>query len=142
MFDTHVHETEIHLHSFYPLRIHYIVNAYPLDRHLDNGKYDINPADIEKFAKPTQKAKIAEPNNNTNLINQMTTQIDRQVEEIAFLRDELSKQRDEQSEQSKRHDTIVLHMTQQLDRAQLQLEDKQNTPSLWQRLKTVFQNGY
>ena len=55
----------------------------------------------------------------------MTKQIDRQVEEIAFLRDELSKQRDEQSEQSKRHDTIVLHMTQQLDRVHLQLEDKQ-----------------
>ena len=98
-----------------------------------------HPADIEKFAKPTQKAKKAEPATNTNLIDQMTTQIDRQVEEIAFLRDELSKQRDEQSEQSKRHDTIVLHMTQQLDRAQLQLEDKQNTTSLWQRLKTVFQ---
>ena len=72
----------------------------------------------------------------------MTKQIDRQVEEIAFLRDELSKQRDEQSEQSKRHDTIILHMTQQLDHAHLQLEDKQNTPSLWQRLETVFQNGY
>lgn len=109
---------------------------------VDNGKYDINPADIEKFAKPAQKAKKTEPATNTNLIDQMTTQIDRQVEEIAFLRDELSKQRDEQSEQSKRHDTIVLHMTQQLDRAHLQLEDKQNTPSLWQRLKTVFQNGY
>ena len=109
---------------------------------LDNGKYDIDPTGIEKFAKPTQKAKNAEPATNINLIDQMTTQIDRQVEEIAFLRDELSQQRDEQSEQSKRHDTIILHMTQQLDRAHLQLEDKQNTPSLWQRLKTVFQNGY
>ena len=72
----------------------------------------------------------------------MTKQIDSQAEEIAFLRSELSEQRDEHSEQSKRHDTIVLKMTQQLDRAHLQLEDKQNTPSLWQRLKTVFQNGY
>lgn len=108
----------------------------------DDGKYDIDDADIEKFAKPTKRAKTTVPATTTNLISQMTKQIDSQADEIAFLRGELSKQTDEHSEQSKRHDTIVLKMTQQLDRAQLQLEDLQKHPSLWQRLKTVFQNGY
>ena len=108
---------------------------------LDNGKYDIDGTDIEKLVKPTKTAKTNEPaptlktDTPTNLIDQMTKQIDSQNGEIAFLRNELS-------EQSKRHDTLLLQMTQQLDRAHLQLEDKQNPPSLWQRLKTVFQNGY
>ena len=115
---------------------------------LDNGKYDIDDADIEKLTKPTQKVEKTKPapslgtDTPTTLISQMTKQIDSQAEEIAFLRGELSKQTDEHADQSKRHDTIVLKMTQQLDRAQLQLEDLQKHPSLWQRLKTVFQNGY
>ena len=33
----------------------------------------------------------------------------------------------------KRHDTIVLQMTQQLDHARLQLEDMVHRPSFWQR---------
>ena len=37
------------------------------------------------------------------------------------------------SEQSKRHDTIVLQMTQQLDRANLMLEDMRHR-AWWQRL--------
>ncbi|MDE0042087.1 MAG: hypothetical protein OXT74_08625, partial [Candidatus Poribacteria bacterium] len=88
------------------------------------------------------KSKNTKPATSTTLIDQMTTQIDRQGEEIAFLRGELSKQRDEHSDQSKRHDTIVLHMTQQLDRAHLQLEDIQKHPTFWQRLKAAFQNAY
>jgi len=42
------------------------------------------------------------------------------------------------SEQSKRHDTIVMRMTQQLDRAHLQIEDLRKRRSVWQRIKAVF----
>lgn len=53
-------------------------------------------------------------------------QIESQADQIASLQADLS-------EQSKRHDTIVLQMTQQLERAQLQLEDMRDR-SWWQRI--------
>ena len=83
---------------------------------LNNGKYDIEPADIKSLVNPPPKAETTEPATSSVVIDQMTKQIDSQNGEIAFLRNELS-------QQSKRHDTILLQMTQQLDRAHLQLED-------------------
>ena len=112
---------------------------------LNNGKYDIDPADIESLVNPPQREETTEPATASVVIDQMTKQIDSQNGEIAFLRNELS-------QQSKRHDTILLQMTQQLDRAHLQLEDLtsvsdpltdvQKPPSRWQQLKTAFLSGY
>ena len=55
-------------------------------------------------------------------------QIEAQADQIASLQADLS-------EQSKRHDTIVLHMTQQLERVQLQLEDMRSR-GWWRRMFT------
>jgi hypothetical protein len=69
-------------------------------------------------------------------------------DELHTLRDELSTKNSQldrketqleqlqadNSEQSKRHDMIVAQMTQQLERANLQLEDMRQRPSFWQRL--------
>ena len=54
-------------------------------------------------------------------------QIESQADQIISLQADLS-------EQSKRHDTIIMQMTQQLDRAHLQLEDMRKRPSGWRRL--------
>ena len=55
------------------------------------------------------------------------TQIDRKETQLEQLQSDIS-------EQSKRHDMIVAQMTQQLERANLQLEDMRQRPSFWQRL--------
>ena len=55
-------------------------------------------------------------------------QLEAQADQIASLQADLS-------EQSKRHDTIVLHMTQQLERVQLQLEDMRSR-GWWRRMFT------
>ena len=119
---------------------------------LNDGKYDIDDASIESLVNPPQKEEATEPAAATAVTDQMTKQIDSQNGEIAFLRNELS-------EQSKRHDTLLLQMTQQLDRAHLRLEDLtsaspesvplsdapedlQKPMSRWQRLKIAFLNGY
>ena len=111
---------------------------------LSDGKYHIDPADIERITKTTPKTEKNEPTTPTPLITQMTKQIDSQGGEIAFLRQELS-------DQSKRHDAILLQMTQQLDRAHLQLEDLhgeppieslEQQPSFWQRLKALLIDAY
>ena len=110
---------------------------------LNNGKYDIDPDSVKHLVKTGAKAEPTAPTTANPLISQMTKQIDSQEGEIAFLRKELS-------QQSQRHDTIVLQMTQQLDRAHLQLEDIHSQPiqaqkqhaSLWQRLKAAVANIY
>ena len=58
-------------------------------------------------------------------------QIETQADQIALLQTDMS-------EQSKRADTIIMQMTQQLDRAHLQLEDLRQCRTLWQRIKGVF----
>ena len=105
---------------------------------ITNGKYDIAPSSIKNLVDEPPKA---EPSAPSPMIEQMNRQIDRQEEEIAFLRAELSKQSDELGEQSKRHDTIVLGMTQQIDRAHLQLEDLQTRRTPWQWLKAHLLNA-
>ena len=105
---------------------------------LNNGKYDIDTADIKSLVNPPQREETTEPASASVVIDQMTKQIDSQNGEIAFLRNELS-------QQSKRHDTILLQMTQQLDRAHLQIEDltplpdTRKQPSLWKRLLAAWQ---
>lgn len=42
------------------------------------------------------------------------------------------------SEQNKRHDTIVMQLTQQLDRSLLMLEDLRKRRSVWQKIRDVF----
>ena len=44
----------------------------------------------------------------------------------------------ELTESSKRHDTIVMQLTQQLDRVHLQLEDMRHRKTVWQRIRSVF----
>jgi len=61
-----------------------------------------------------------------------------QIRHIDKLTDELREMRISASETSKRHDTIVMQLTQQLDRSQLQLEDLRQRRTVWQRLKAVF----
>ena len=111
---------------------------------LFDGKYDIDDASIESLVNPPQREETTEPAAATTVTDQMTKQIDSQNGEIAFLRNELS-------QQSKRHDTILLQMTQQLDRAHLQLEgltdapvsnplpDTRKQPSVWKRLLAAWQ---
>ena len=111
---------------------------------LSDGKYDIDDASIESLVNPSPEKETTEPATATTVTDQMTKQIDSQGGEIAFLRQELS-------DQSKRHDAILLQMTQQLDRAHLQLEDLhgeppieslEQQPSFWQRLKALLIDAY
>ena len=102
-----------------------------LKAELAKGKYEIDLAEIECLVDDQVIGGNAESVEASAVIDQMTRQMVRQDEEIEFLRKELS-------EQGKRHDTIIMQMTQQLDRVHLQLEDLRQCRTLWQRIKGVF----
>ncbi len=61
-----------------------------------------------------------------------------QIRQIDKLTDELREMRRSADETSKRHDTIVMQLTQQLDRSQLMLEDLRKRRSVWQKIREVF----
>ena len=58
----------------------------------------------------------------------------------AFQREiqELHKRLEEANESRTRSDAIIMQLSQQLDRAHLQLEDLRKHRTVWQRLKAVF----
>ena len=51
---------------------------------------------------------------------------------------ELIEERERNDDERKRTDTIIMQLTQQLERTQLQLEDLRETKTLWQRVRSVF----
>ena len=71
---------------------------------------------------------------NNSAIDLLREQLSNQHDQIRQLTQELFDARQSTDEASRRHDTIVLQMTQQLNQAQMQLEDLRHRPSWWQRL--------
>ncbi|MFP6719747.1 MAG: hypothetical protein VCF25_05695, partial [Candidatus Poribacteria bacterium] len=68
-----------------------------------------------------------------------TSELHKQLNsEIQFLREQNTKLTDEISKARTRSDTIIMQLTQQLERTQLQLEDLRDTKTLWQRVRSVF----
>ena len=57
---------------------------------------------------------------------------------MTYLRSELSESHKRSDEARTHSDTIIMQLTQQLERAQMQLEDQRETKTLWQRMKSVF----
>jgi len=88
------------------------------------GKYEIDPHEVERLVDDQAISENAQSVEADLLVEEMTRQMTRQEEEIEFLRGELS-------EQSKRHDLIVMQFSQQLDRAYLQLEDRRRRKPSW-----------
>ena len=68
---------------------------------------------------------------------QLEKTIERQENEIEYLRNELSQANQTISEMQQRHDMIVMSFTKQLEQQTLMLEDLRHR-SLWFRVKTVF----
>ena len=60
--------------------------------------------------------------------------LDQLKSENEYLRNKL----DGADEARTRSDTIIMQLTQQLERTQLQLEDLRETKTLWQRVRSVF----
>ena len=84
-------------------------------------------------------------NQNSNLSDDLrkaleSTQIqsEKHETEVTYLRSELSESHKRSDEARTRSDTIIMQLTQQLERTQMQLEDLRETKTLWQRMKSVF----
>ena len=121
------------------------ISLSTLRRHIDKGKYKTKTEQGRRLVKLTEthselhnetQMKPTETHNEAHID---TSALHKQLNsEIQFLREQNTKLTDEISEARTRSDTIIMQLTQQLERTQMQLEDLRETKTLWQRMKSVF----
>ena len=117
------------------------ISLSTLRRHIDKGKYKTKTEQGRRLVKLTgfhneTQMKSTETHNEAHVD---TFELHKQLNsEIQFLREQNTKLTDEISEARTRSDTIIMQLTQQLERTQMQLEDLRETKTLWQRMKSVF----
>ncbi|MFP6724477.1 MAG: hypothetical protein VCF25_30040 [Candidatus Poribacteria bacterium] len=125
------------------------ISLSTLRRHIDKGKYKTKTEQGRRLVKLTEthseshnelhnetQMKFTETHNEAHVD---TSELHKQLNsEIQFLREQNTKLTDEISEARTRSDTIIMQLTQQLERTQLQLEDLRETKTLWQRVRSVF----
>jgi len=125
------------------------ISLSTLRRHIDKGKYKTKTEQGRRLVKLTETH--SESHNELHNETQMkftethneahadTSELHKQLNsEIQFLREQNIKLTDEISEARTRSDTIIMQLTQQLERTQLQLEDLRETKTLWQRVRSIF----
>ena len=125
------------------------ISLSTLRRHINKGKYKTKTEQGRRLVKLTEthskshyelhnetQIKSTETHNEAHVD---TSELHKQLNsEIQFLREQNTKLTDEISEARTRSDTIIMQLTQQLERTQMQLEDLRETKTLWQRMKSVF----
>ena len=125
------------------------ISLSTLRRHIDKGKYKTKTEQGRRLVKLTEthseshnelhnetQMKFTETHNEAHVD---TSELHKQLNsEIQFLREQNTKLTDEISEARTRSDTIIMQLTQQLERTQMQLEDLRETKTLWKRVKSVF----
>ena len=125
------------------------ISLSTLRRHIDKGKYKTKTEQGRRLVKLTEthseshnelhnetQMKFTETHNEAHVD---TSELHKQLNsEIQFLREQNTKLTDEISEARTRSDTIIMQLTQQLERTQLQLEDLRETKTLWQRVRSIF----
>ena len=125
------------------------ISLSTLRRHIDKGKYKTKTEQGRRLVKLTEthseshnelhnetQMKFTETHNEAHVD---TSELHKQLNsEIQFLREQNTKLTDEISEARTRSDTIIMQLTQQLERTQMQLEDLRETKTLWQRVRSVF----
>ena len=125
------------------------ISLSTLRRHIDKGKYKTKTEQGRRLVKLTEthseshnelhnetQMKFTETHNEAHVD---TSELHKQLNsEIQFLREQNIKLTDEISEARTRSDTIIMQLTQQLERTQMQLEDLRETKTLWQRVRSIF----
>ena len=115
------------------------VSPNTIRRHINNKKLEAEKIDGKWLILVTQEIN----QDVTQGINQDVTQKlleekDKHIEILNKQTHNLQQLLDDANEARTRSDTIIMQLTQQLERTQLQLEDLRETKTLWQRVRSVF----
>ena len=111
------------------------VSPNTIRRHINNKKLEAEKIDGKWLIKVTQEVN----QEITQEVNQkLLDEKDKHIEILNKQTHNLQQLLDDANEARTRSDTIIMQLTQQLERTQLQLEDLRETKTLWQRVRSVF----
>ena len=111
------------------------VSPNTIRRHINNKKLEAEKIDGKWLIKVTQEI-TQEVNQEVN--QKLLDEKDKHIEILNQQTHNLQQLLDDANEARTRSDTIIMQLTQQLERTQLQLEDLRETKTLWQRVRSVF----
>ena len=111
------------------------VSPNTIRRHINNKKLEAEKIDGKWLIKVNQEI----TQEITQEVNQkLLDEKDKHIEILNKQTHNLQQLLDDANEARTRSDTIIMQLTQQLERSQLQLEDLRETKTLWQRVRSVF----
>ena len=111
------------------------VSPNTIRRHINNKKLEAEKIDGKWLIKVTQEI----TQEITQEVNQkLLDEKDKHIEILNQQTHNLQQLLDDANEARTRSDTIIMQLTQQLERTQMQLEDLRETKTLWQRVRSVF----
>ena len=115
------------------------VSPNTIRRHINNKKLEAEKIDGKWLIKITQEITQEVNQEITQEVNQkLLDEKDKHIEILNKQTHNLQQLLDDANEARTRSDTIIMQLTQQLERTQLQLEDLRETKTLWQRVRSVF----
>ena len=107
------------------------VSPNTIRRHINNKKLEAEKIDGKWLIKVTQEI-------TQEITQKLLDEKDKHIEILNNQTHNLQQLLDDANEARTRSDTIIMQLTQQLERTQLQLEDLRETKTLWQRVRSVF----
>ena len=107
------------------------VSPNTIRRHINNKKLEAEKIDGKWLILVTQEI-------NQDVTQKLLEEKDKHIEILNKQTHNLQQLLDDANEARTRSDTIIMQLTQQLERTQLQLEDLRETKTLWQRVRSVF----
>ena len=111
------------------------VSPNTIRRHINNKKLEAEKIDGKWLIKVNQEI----TQEITQEVNQkLLDEKDKHIENLNQQTHNLQQLLDDANEARTRSDTIIMQLTQQLERTQVQLEDLRETKTLWQRVRSVF----
>ena len=115
------------------------VSPNTIRRHINNKKLEAEKIDGKWLIKVTQEVNQEITQEVNQEVNQkLLDEKDKHIEILNKQTHNLQQLLDDANEARTRSDTIIMQLTQQLERTQLQLEDLRETKTLWQRVRSVF----
>ena len=108
------------------------------DSEMTQSKQSEHSNESPKHSNESHLNEPTDPNDTFDSVAYLKSRLEIAEKRYEDFLQELIGERERNDDERKRTDTIIMQLTQQLERTQMQLEDLRETKTLWQRVRSVF----